>query len=539
MNKYLAIILSVLFVVLISITFTRDNQASLSVEHPFYDNNSIEEILVTTYHSVDNIEQSSWAELISETGYDAFGNKIYIDVLVQQMQDGEVCSDCVGYGLIAANAEITQRGQSSRLSPQKSFKIEFFDDASNYYSESELNLKKHYDDELRVKNKLIFDLIKDIPNTLVPNTKFVHLYVRDLNGGNPNIVDYGLFTHHEEVDNQFFIARDLNHRGNLYDVNFFDFYRYEDIIMLKDDPNYSKNRFEDYLEIDGSSNHQELISFLDAINSNFIPINSVVNTYLDRENYLTYLAINMLTDNIDGSARNFKLYRPADSKLWYFIYWDLDKTFLPDGSLVDQWRTGIHLYMNDSLHSQFLKVDANREEFIQKVDELREYFSKERIETLVNGYDVYIEEVLTSSPDAEHLKMEYDEMLAEALLLGERVEENYQKFLNSINYPKAVFILDFEKKSDYYILDWSDSYDFDNEEVEYTVRIATDPSMTEIVYEEEGIKNSQLPLFTLEPGNYYVTIDSVNESGYVMEAYDRFKDAQGYIYLGVKNLVVE
>ncbi len=539
MNKYLIALLILLFSLLIFMGLQGSGDSSIEVEHPLYDNQEIEEILVTTYHSINNIEQSSWDELISDRGFDEQGNKILIDVVVQQLKDGRVCLTCLGYGVATANAEITQRGQSSRLSPQKSFKIRYFPDATDYYGENELNLKKHYDDELRIKNKLIFDLIKEIPNTLVSNTKFVHLYVRDLVGGNPEIVDMGLFTHHEEVDENFFIRRDLDPDGNLYNVNFFDFYRYEDAIKLETDPDFSKKAFEEYLEINGSKDHTELINLLDAIDSDLMPINSVINTYFDRDNYLTYLAINMLTDNIDGSARNFKLYSPSDSKYWYFIYWDLDKTFLPETAMVDQWRSGIHLYMNDALHSEFLKLEYNRQELIDKVSELRTYFSEDKVDFLVNEYDIRIKDVLTTSPDMDYLIMSYDELIEEALLVPDKVEENYQMFLDSINYPKAVFIYDFERKSDYYILDWSDSYDFENESIEYSVKIATDPDMLNVVLAVDNIKDSQLPIFELEAGNYFVSIISTNESGYSMQSYDRYKDSLGYIYLGVKNLVVE
>lgn len=538
MNKLVYVLITVLVIVLAALTFSQTEDEQLVLTHPLYEDGEIEEILITTYHAVDNIEQSSWAELVEDRGFDIYGDKIWIDVLVQEMQNGVVCANCEGYGLVTANAEITQRGQSSRLSEQKSFKIRYFSEASSYYGETELNLKKHYDDELRIKNKLVFDVIKEIPNTIVSNTKFVHLYVRDLNAGNPDIIDLGLFTHHEEVNEEFLIARGLNPEGNLYNINFFDFYRYEDVIMLESDPDYDKSDFEEYLEINLSDDHTELIAFLDAINSNVIPINSVVNTFLDRENYLTYLALNMLTDNIDSSARNFKLYRPEDSKKWYFIYWDMDKTFLPEDATVDQWRTGIHLYMNDALHSQFLKVDSNREELIQRVEELKPYFSKEIVQELVQGYDEQIRDVLTTTPDIEHLDFPYEEMFETSMQLSDRVEENYQKFMDSMNYPKAVFILGFEKKSDYHVLDWSESYDFDNEDVEYTVRIATDPAMTNIIFEESGIKATQVPVFELAPGSYFVQVDSTNEKGNTMQAYDRYKDSEGYIYLGVKNLVV-
>ena len=75
----------------------------------------------------------------------------------------------------------------------------------------------------------------------------------------------------------------LDSKGQLYKVNFFEFYREEDVIKTTDDPGYNQEAFEERLEIKGDSDHTKLIHMLDAVNDYSIPINQVLEQYFDEE----------------------------------------------------------------------------------------------------------------------------------------------------------------------------------------------------------------------------------------------------------------
>ncbi|XMB87193.1 CotH kinase family protein [Mycoplasmatota bacterium WC44] len=539
MNKKITVLVFILLSIFIALTYESSTINPLIVNHPDYSNDMVEELLITTYHSDKNKGVYSYDELVANEGYNVDGKSIKIDVLLQEINGDKVCTSCYGYGLVTSNTKLSLRGQSSRKEEQKSYKLVINSDIDSFKGEHILNLKKHAEDNTRIRNKLIFDLIKDIPNTLVPNTKFVHLTLRDLTNGTGKLEDLGLFTHHEQVDNDFFKRRGLDHKGNLYNINFFDFYRYKDVIMMKDDPLYSKKAFEELLEIKGSSDHSKLIALLTALDSPLIPINQVINKYFDRDNYLTYLAVNMIVDNVDASARNFKLYRPSDSEKWYFIFWDYDKTINLGSNSNDAWRKGIHLYMNDNLHKQFLSVESNRQELMQKMEELKPYFSEEKITNLLNEYKPVLEYYLTESVDAEYSDLTYSEVESEMSQFYDNILLNYDVFYESILVPKAVFIGQFEKKTRYHILTWSKSLDFNNEKILYDVKIARDPLFEDIVYEEIGLRDNQIVLFDFDPGNYFVSVDSINESNYRQPAFDNYTDRQKIKYFGVKNIVAE
>ena len=66
------------------------------------------------------------------------------------------------------------------------------------------------------------------------------------------------------------------------------------------------------------------MELVELINDLSVDINEIVGTYIDRENYITWLAYNILTANIDTTVQNFYLYNPVNSRKWYFIPWDGD-----------------------------------------------------------------------------------------------------------------------------------------------------------------------------------------------------------------------
>ena len=60
----------------------------------------------------------------------------------------------------------------------------------------------------------------------------------------------------------------LDKNGQLYKVNYFEFYRDEDVIKLADDPDYDQAKFEEKLEIKGDNDHTKLIAMLNDLNAN-------------------------------------------------------------------------------------------------------------------------------------------------------------------------------------------------------------------------------------------------------------------------------
>ena len=182
---------------------------------------------------------------------------------------------------------------------------------------------------MRFRNKMAYDLIKGIPQMMGLRTQFVHLYVKDNTDGSSDVFqDYGLYTQVEQLNKTALKTHGLDSKGQLYKVNFFEFYREEDVIKTTDDPGYNQEAFEERLEIKGDSDHTKLIHMLDAVNDYSIPINQVLEQYFDEENIVYWMAFQILTGNVDTQSRNMYLYSPQNSDTWYFIDWDNDGFFM-------------------------------------------------------------------------------------------------------------------------------------------------------------------------------------------------------------------
>ena len=71
----------------------------------------------------------------------------------------------------------------------------------------------------------------------------------------------------------------LDKNGQLYKVNYFEFYRDEDVIKLADDPDYDQAKFEEKLEIKGDNDHTKLIAMLNDLNDYSVPMSEILGKY--------------------------------------------------------------------------------------------------------------------------------------------------------------------------------------------------------------------------------------------------------------------
>ena len=94
---------------------------------------------------------------------------------------------------LVSNAELRQRGATSRGAPQKSFRVKLDSSDDLWRGERRIQLVKSFGDFSRIRNKLSYDLFADIPNLPSMQTQFVNFKVEDQG----NVEDYGLYTHVE------------------------------------------------------------------------------------------------------------------------------------------------------------------------------------------------------------------------------------------------------------------------------------------------------------------------------------------------------
>ena len=170
--------------------------------------------------------------------------------------------DEFGNGETSPNATVQIRGQSSSRRDQKNYKIRIKDGMGEWRGQRTIALNKHVGDVYRFKNKLAYDLMKDIPQMMSARTQFVRLYVKDTTeGGNGTFTDYGLYTQVEQINKTYLKTHGLDNKGYLYKINFFEWYQYDEL-KLKTDEDYDEKAFEEYLEIKGNDDHTKLLELL-------------------------------------------------------------------------------------------------------------------------------------------------------------------------------------------------------------------------------------------------------------------------------------
>ncbi len=492
-----------------------------------------------TDHTWEEVNSYS-AYYYNEEGIDRYK----VEALLQVGTEEGIAPGNLGYGLTASNATVQIRGQTSSRNAQKNYKIELKENQGNWNGQTTIALNKHQTDGLRFRNKMGFDMLKDVEQLMSLRTHFVHLYVNDLtDGSDDGFEDYGLYTQVEQLNKTALRSHGLDNYGHLYKVNFFEFFRYEDAIKLQTDPTFDKAVFEQYLEIKGDTDHTKLIEMLEAVNDTSIPIDDVIDKYFDRENLLYWLAFNIITGNVDTQSRNCYLYSPQNEERWYFLCWDLDgmlrKTENDIQERVDygSWESGVSNYWGNVLFQRALKSESFREELDLAINDLRSIFTKEKIADMVATYRGVVEETLWETPDITHEQLTPEEYEQVANSLPDLADTYYECYLQSLENPLPFYIGDPVIEEDKLKIVWDNSYDFQQQDIMYTAVISRDLEGTDVVDKYEGIW-PEWSTDKLEPGAYFLKVQSMDTDGNIQDAFDYYElDGYGKVY-GIKYFFV-
>lgn len=523
----------------------RDNPELYTV----YDDSGVVTMYLTVSRGNDSENTNhSWAQINHYSAYDyaAMGVPRYqVNALLQVGDENGPLPGELGYGVEAPNATVQIRGQTSSRYTQKNYKIELKKNKGSWRGQRAIALNKHMSEGLRFRNKMAYDLIKGIDQMMGLRTQFVHLYVKDLTDNDTGaFVDYGLYTQVEQLNKTALKAHGLDSTGQLYKVNFFEFYRYEDAIKLTTDPTFDQAKFDSYLETKGSSDHSKLIEMLEKLNDESQPMEKLLETYFDVENIAYWMAFQLLTDNVDTQSRNMYLYSPQNSDTWYILDWDNDDMLRrKEHELIrftdaESWEWGISNYWGNVLFRRCLQTASYREALDTAVQELHDYLNADRIEEMTAHYRTITEQYIWQMPDMEHLPLtrtQYD-MVAKAL--PEEIEENYQQYPEGYHYPMPFYIGTPSLQNGVLQLSWDTSYDFNAEDISYTVELARDYQFRQMVYREEHVV---LPLTqTAAPaaGQYFIRVRATNASGYTQDAFDYYVIDSGKVY-GVKCFYIQ
>ena len=523
----------------------RDNPELYTV----YDDSGVVTMYLTVSRGNDSENTNhSWAQINHYSAYDyaAMGVPHYqVNALLQVGDENGPLPGELGYGVEAPNATVQIRGQSSSRNAQKNYKIELKKNKGSWRGQRTIALNKHMSEGLRFRNKMAYDLIKGIDQMMGLRTQFVHLYVKDLTDSDTGaFVDYGLYTQVEQLNKTALKAHGLDSTGQLYKVNFFEFYRYEDAIKLTTDPTFDQAKFDSYLETKGSSDHSKLIEMLEKLNDESQPMEKLLETYFDVENIAYWMAFQLLTGNVDTQSRNMYLYSPQNSDTWYILDWDNDDMLRrKERELIrltdaESWEWGISNYWGNVLFRRCLQTASYREALDTAVQELHDYLNADRIEEMTAHYRTITEQYIWQMPDMEHLPLtrtQYD-MVVKAL--PEEIEENYQQYPEGYHYPMPFYIGTPSLQNGVLQLSWNTSYDFNAEDISYTVELARDYQFRQMVYREEHVVLPMTQTAAPAAGQYFIRVRATNASGYTQDAFDYYVIDSGKVY-GVKCFYIQ
>jgi len=399
------------------------------------------------------------------------------------------------------NAVLKQKGKTTRHAKLKSYRVKLDKNVPLIFNERTLQMNKHPNDNSRVRNKMSFEFFQDIPNFTSLKTRFCRLYI---NGD-----DYGLFTHIESCDKYFLKNRGWNEDDYLYKAQNFSF-RLEDALKLDKKGNpIDKKAFEAVIEPQTGKDYSKLIEMLNAINKKMsdAEFEKVFNKYFNRNNYITWMAVNIVVANKDTVSQNFFLYNPLHSDTFYITPWDYDGTAI-DNSDYSKWELGIGNWWDIPLHNKFLKIKKNRDDLDAMVTKIREeYITPEKIQEKLNRYRPLVEPFILREPDLTVLP--YDIWEKEYNSLVKRVDINIKNYRDQFGSPMPYWQT-FSYENGILTLKWDESIDLEGDEVVYDVQCAYSPDMNASVIIDKkalSVKNGDLNITSWGEVSYSKKID--------------------------------
>ena len=404
----------------------------------------------------------------------------------------------------AMNAVLKLKGNFSRTELQKSYSIKLDSKTDLFLHQRKFMLTKSQSDQSRIKNKLAFDLFKTIPNISSLKIQFMQLKI--------NNTDYGIFSHIESIRKEYLVNRGWNKDDNLYNAVNFLFSKIPEISLNSEGTPVNKFEFNKILEIKNGKKQTKLLEMVDAIASTS-NIDNVISKYFNRENYLTWLAINLILNNKDTIQHNFYLYNPLYSNTFYFLPWDYDGAWSEEQYLgKDEY--GISVWWRSQLHRKFLSVKKNRDDLYKMADILREkYITDTFIQQKILDYEDTVRPFQSVPPD--NIDNSDSTWLSKSEQLWSLIPANIAMYKSVIGHPMP-FYVEAEYVDSTLTITWDKSVDLEGDKIVYDLIVSKDTNLSNHatnILEIQGIENINYSLDTnLTQGTYYIQVLSKEEN---------------------------
>ena len=422
-----------------------------------------------------------------------------------------------------SNVEFSQRGGTTRLAPQKSFKIRLDERDNLWRGERSMLLNKHPYEATRIRNKLAFDMMSHMPHIMSFRLQFVNLWIDDGQGSE----DYGLFTHVEAPGGNYLEKRNIDRDDRLYKVGFFRFADDDLRNVQVDDEGkpLDKDRFETSLEIEAGDDHSTLVEMLEAMQDPERSFDSVLDEYFNRNNVLMWMAVNFLMHQTDAVTHNFILYNPQDSKKFYFLPWDYDGGFveesepptddLSNAALQRRLYYGYARGINSDFHTRYYQLPGMHEKIVEAATVIREnWMTDAQITERADLLESTIEPFVTSLPDIE-FNPSYNAYAVDAF--ARHVAGNLEALQTRFGIPMPPELDKetlFDEASDEWVFGWTPAFDVTGHSISYDLQVSTSHLFgpADIVYSVEGLDDMadrvehRVPAAQFRSGDHFVRV---------------------------------
>lgn len=435
------------------------------------------------------------------------------------------------------------RGSSTRQTKQKSYKIEFSD--GKWFGMDRLLLNKNPYDLTRIRDKLAFDLFRQVDDITSLRTQFVRLYVTDENHPERKRQDFGLFTNLEQVGVDWAKNHGQEPDSDILFPNQFTFQSPQTTPGLKGDP--FSDAFTRIIVFGGKNHDPEvLLDMLNAVNDEGQDFDTTFRTYFHPDNFRTWLALNILISNYDTNSQNFDLYRPDEITQFYFLPWDYDSAWdfygQPDqkaaGSNLPRWQHGLSNWWHMKLVKRYIK-NGGVPALTAKMDALRSGpVSKQSVKELIGRYPD-ADRIVASPVDRNQLPLDNtssksaaEQVRDEINRLPQTIDTSYQQYKQTLERPMPMYLSAVADGGSLRLV-WDESYDIQGDAIVYDVRLAKSPIRgglddactdedeampmldTDVVYQKQGIKGTAVvPDVQITPGRYYLQVVARDDNGY-------------------------
>ncbi len=164
--------------------------------------------------------------------------------------------------------------------------------------------------------------------------------------------------------------------------------------------------------------------------------------------------------------------------------------------------------------------------------------TEERLSKMVEHYREVTEPLVFAAPDLENLPVTKDEYEQIAAAIPSEIEENYKSFRESYKKPMPFYIGVPQIDNGKLRINWDASYDFKARDIRYTVELARDYAITDVIFKAEDVLLPEVTCDAPDTGQYFVRVRATNSDGYTQDAFDYYVTDDGKQY-GMKCFYVQ